>query len=50
MVIPEASVDDVLLQAELNMEYEQRMEQALNQNADYEGLQKVFATKVLLKR
>ena len=29
-VIPEASVDDVLLQAELNMEYEQRMEQALN--------------------
>ena len=50
MVIPEASVDDVLLQAELNMEYEQRMEQALTQNADSEGWQKVFATKVLLKR
>ncbi len=49
LVVPEASVDDVLLQAKLNMEYEKRMEQALNRNADYEDLKKVFATKVLLK-
>ena len=49
LVIPQAAVDDVLMQAKLNMEYEQRMEDALNKKADYEGLKKVFATKVLLK-
>lgn len=47
LVVPEKSIDIILRQAALNMSYEKRMEEALNNNADIPTLQKVFATKIL---
>ena len=47
LVVPEKYIDMILLQAEMNMAYEKRMEDALNNNADIPMLQKVFATKEL---
>lgn len=47
LVVPEKSIDLILKQAELNMGYEKRMEEALNQNADTTALKKVFDTKIL---
>lgn len=47
LVVPESAIDLILKQAELNMGYEKRMEEALNQDADTAALKKVFATKTL---
>ncbi|MCI8513860.1 MAG: RraA family protein [Lachnospiraceae bacterium] len=47
LVVPEKAIDAVLYQAELNMAYEKRMEDALNANVDLNGLREVFKTKVL---
>ena len=47
LVVPEKYIDLILKQAELNMSYEKRMEDALNNNADIPALHKVFATKEL---
>ncbi len=47
LVVPEKHIDTILLQAEMNMGYEKRMEQALDSGADIPALQKVFATKAL---
>jgi 4-hydroxy-4-methyl-2-oxoglutarate aldolase len=47
LVVPEKDIDSVLRQAELNMEYEKRMENALNEGVDLAGLREVFKTKVL---
>ena len=47
LVVPEKYIDLVLHQAEMNMAYEKRMEDALNQNADIPALHRVFATKEL---
>ncbi len=47
LVVPEKYIDLVLRQAEMNMAYEKRMEDALNQNADIPALHRVFATKEL---
>lgn len=49
LVIPEKYVDLILNQALLNMEYEKRMEDALNQNADSSQIGEVFKTKVLYR-
>lgn len=49
LVVPEKDIDNVLHQAMLNMEYEGRMESALNANCTYDDLKKVFKTKVLYK-
>ncbi|MGE4484844.1 MAG: RraA family protein [Oscillospiraceae bacterium] len=47
LVVPEKYIDDVLRQAILNMEYEGRMENALNNGADVKKLDEVAAGKVL---
>lgn len=47
LVVPEKDIDNVLKQAQLNMEYEGRMEAALDRNVDIKGLEEVFATKVI---
>ena len=49
LVVPEKYIDLILKQAEMNMAYEKRMENALNDNADIPGLHKVFETKELYK-
>ena len=49
LVVPEKSIDLILLQAQMNMAYEKRMEDALNDHADIPALQKVFATKTLYR-
>lgn len=47
LVVAEKHIDLILRQAEMNMAYEKRMEDALNQNADIPTLHRVFATKEL---
>lgn len=49
LLIPEQYVDLILNQAILNMEYEKRMEEAINDNADSALISEVFKTKVLYK-
>lgn len=49
LLIPEQYVDLILNQAVLNMEYEKRMEEAINHNADSSIISEVFKTKVLYK-
>ena len=49
LVVPEEHIDLILNQAVLNMEYEKRMEQAINENADSSAIAEVFKTKVLYK-
>lgn len=48
LVIPEKDVDRVLRQAQLNMEYEKRMEDALNRNCTLEELAEVQRSKQLI--
>lgn len=48
LVVPESAVDDVLRQAQLNMQYEKRMEAALDRNCTLDELKEVFKTKKLL--
>ena len=48
LVVPEKDIDRVLAQALLNMEYEKRMEEALNGNCTLAELRKVQATKKLI--
>lgn len=45
LVVPEKDLDRVLLQAKLNMEYEKRMENALDNNCTLEELRVVQASK-----
>ncbi len=47
LVVPEKYIDVILKQAEMNMSYEKRMEDALNNNADIETLHQVAETKAL---
>lgn len=47
LVVPEKHIDLILNQAKMNMAYEKRMENALNNNADIPALHKVFDTKAL---
>lgn len=49
LVVPEKDIDNVLKQALLNMEYEGRMEAALNEYCDLAKLDEVAASKVLYK-
>lgn len=49
LVVPEEHIDLILNQAILNMEYEKRMEEAINKNADSSAIAQVFKTKVLYK-
>jgi regulator of RNase E activity RraA len=48
LVVPEKYIDSVLLQAKLNMEYEKRMEAALNGGADVAAIHAVANTKKLI--
>lgn len=47
LVVPEKDIDLVLNQAMLNMEYEKRMEAAIDGEADSSMISEVFKTKVL---
>lgn len=47
LVVPEKYIDIILLQAEMNMAYEGRLEAALDGNIDLDGLKKVCDTKAL---
>ena len=49
LVIPEPYVDLILNQAMLNMEYEKRMEEAIDHHADSAAISEVFKTKLLYK-
>ncbi len=49
LVVPEKDIDTVLLQALLNMEYEKRMETALNNKVTLEQLRVVMDSKKLLE-
>ena len=48
LVVPEKDIDTVLLQAVLNMEYEKRMETALDNKVTLEELRVVMDSKKLL--
>lgn len=48
LVVPEKHIDRVLQQAILNMEYEKRMEAALDANADADGIHAVAKTKKVI--
>ena len=49
LVVPEKDIDRVLRQAQLNMAYEKRMENALNNNCTLEELAKVQSSKQLIE-
>lgn len=49
LVVPEESIDLVLRQARLNMEFEKLMEETLNNNATVEQIAEAYKTKRVLK-
>lgn len=49
LVVPEKDIDRVLRQAQLNMAYEKRMENALNNNCTLEELAAVQRSKQLIE-
>ena len=50
LVVPEKYIDDVLMQAKLNMEYEGRMEKALDDGVSLAQLKEVMKSKQLYKK